>query len=56
MHDYEEDDEFFDNEVEVSMPMDDEADEEDPKGMAFMRGVEEAVQIKDNTEDEEEEF
>jgi hypothetical protein len=56
MIDYEEDDEFFDSQVEQSIALDDEAEEEDPKGAAFMRGVEEAVQIRDASEDEEEEF
>ena len=49
-----EDDEFFDSEVEtVSIDEDDE--EEDPKGNAFMRGVEKATEIRDVSEGEEEE-
>ncbi len=55
MHDYEEE-EFFDNQVEsVRLDADDE-DDDDPKGTAFMRGVEEAVQIREATEEDEEEF
>ncbi len=54
MTDYEEDDEFFDNEVEtVSLDAEDD-DDEDPKGSAFMRGVEEAVQIREADEEDEE--
>ena len=55
MEDYEEDEEFFDNEVgqkTVSIEEDDE--EEDPKGNAFMRGVEEAGLIREAEEGEEE--
>ncbi|MBW2964203.1 hypothetical protein KY363_01975 [Candidatus Woesearchaeota archaeon] len=57
MQDYEEEDEFFDDESEDdAFSMDDETEDDDPKGAAFMRGVEEAVKIRDATEDEEEEF
>lgn len=56
MHDYEEDDEFFDNQIEQTISMEDEAEEEDPKAAAFMRGVEEAVKIREESEDEEEEY
>lgn len=55
MEDYE-DDEFFDSQAEqatVSIEEDDE--EEDPKGNAFMRGVEKATEIRDAIEGEEEE-
>ena len=51
-----EDDEFFDTQAEqttVSIEEDDE--EEDPKGNAFMRGVEKATEIRDVAEGEEEE-
>ena len=48
-----EDDEFFDSEVET-VSIDEDDDEEDPKGNAFMRGVEEATEIKDEGEEEEE--
>jgi len=54
MEEYEED-EFFDNEVEtVTLDASDDDDEEDPKGAAFMRGVDEAVQIRDADEEDEE--
>ena len=56
MQEYEEEEQFFDNEVEQVVTRDDEAEEEDPKGTAFMRGVEEAVQIRDASDDEDEEF
>lgn len=56
MHGFEEEDEFFDNEVEsVRLDADDD-DEEDPKMAAFMRGVKEAEQIRDPNEEDEEEF
>ncbi|MBN1544469.1 hypothetical protein JW898_03330 [Candidatus Woesearchaeota archaeon] len=53
MEDYEEDEEFFDDELEA-YSFEDEEEEDDPKGNAFMRGVEEAVKIKDGQEGEEE--
>jgi hypothetical protein len=54
MQDYEEDEEFFDNQVEQTVSINEDDDEEDPKGNAFMRGVEEAVQIRDADEEDEE--
>ena len=57
MNNYEEEDEFFDSQVEtVRLDAGDDDDDEDPKGTAFMRGVEEAVQIRESTEEEDEEF
>ncbi|MBW2972556.1 hypothetical protein KY359_05970 [Candidatus Woesearchaeota archaeon] len=53
MEEYEEDEESFDDELET-YSFDDEEEEDDPKGTAFMRGVEEAVKIRDSNEGEEE--
>ena len=50
MNEYEEE-EFFDSEVEV-VSLNEDDDEEDPKGTAFMRGVEEATEIRDTSEEE----
>lgn len=49
-----EDDEFFDSQVE-SVSLDEDEDDEDPKGTAFLRGVEAATEIRDVSEGEEEE-
>ncbi|NQU78192.1 hypothetical protein HQ545_00315 [Candidatus Woesearchaeota archaeon] len=51
---YEDDEEFFDSSSEQTIVLDDEDEEEDPKGFAFMRGVEEAVKIREAEEDEDE--
>ncbi|MBW2997296.1 hypothetical protein KY349_03075 [Candidatus Woesearchaeota archaeon] len=53
MEDYE-DDEFFDSQ-EQTVSIDEDDEEEDPKGNAFMRGVEKATEIRDVVEGEEEE-
>lgn len=50
MNEYEEE-EFFDSEVEI-VSLNEFDDEEDPKGTAFMRGVEEATEIRDTSEEE----
>ena len=53
MEDYEEDElsgEKSEDEEDVSL---DEEDEDDPKGNAFLRGVEKAVEIKDEEEEEQ---
>ncbi len=47
------DDEFFDDSQQTVFVSDDEADEEDPEGSAFMRGVEEAEQIIEKTDEED---
>ena len=51
MEDYEED-EAVDNEANEDLSFEEEEDD-DPKDVAFMRGVEEAVQIREETEEEE---
>lgn len=51
MEDYEED-EAVDDEAEEDLSFE-EDEEDDPKDIAFMRGVEEAVQIQEETEEEE---
>ncbi len=57
MEDYEEDEERMDgdsSEDEETVSFDEEEEDEDPKGKAFLRGVEEAEQIaeeKESTED-----
>jgi hypothetical protein len=54
MEDYEEDEELFDSESEDDLSFDETEEDDDPKGDAFLRGVEEAVKIKEETEEEEE--
>jgi hypothetical protein len=54
MEDYEEDEELFDSESGSSVSIDEDDEDDDPKGNAFLRGVEEAVQIRDGTDEEEE--
>ena len=53
MADYD-DDEFFDSTQATVFVSDDEEDEEEPKGRAFMRGVEEAEQLIEKADDEDE--
>ena len=48
-----EDDEFFDDSKPTVFVSEDEEDEEDPKGRAFMRGVEEAEQIVEGADEDE---
>ena len=57
MNNYEEEEEFFDNQVEsVRLDGGDDDDDEDPKGTAFMRGVDEAQQIRDAREEDDEDL
>lgn len=52
MADYD-DDEFFDDTQPTVFVSEDEEDEEDPQGSAFMRGVKEAEKIIEKTDDED---
>ncbi len=52
MVDYE-DDELFDDSQPTIFVSEDEEDEEDPQGHAFIRGVEEAEQIIEKSSDED---
>ena len=54
MEEYEEDEDLFDSESGSAVSIDEDDEEDDPKGNAFMRGVEEAVQIQDSGDEEEE--
>lgn len=55
MQDFE-DDEFFENEADDSVSIDEDEDGEDPKMDAFMRGVEEAEEIEEQKQEEEDDF
>jgi hypothetical protein len=52
MQDFE-DDEFFENDADDSISIDDDEDGEDPKMDAFMRGVEEAEEIEEQKEEDD---
>lgn len=56
MEDFEDENQFFDSEVESGVSFNEDDDEEDPEGSAFMRGVEEAVQIRDEPLSEDEDL
>ncbi|MFH1064129.1 MAG: hypothetical protein V1729_03550 [Candidatus Woesearchaeota archaeon] len=49
-----EEDEFFDSEAGQSVSLDEDEEDDDPKGSAFLRGVDEAGQIREAPEKEEE--
>jgi hypothetical protein len=56
MEDYEEDEELFDSDSgDDDLSFDEAEEDDDPKGDAFLRGVEEAVKIRDEPKEEEEE-
>jgi hypothetical protein len=52
MEDYDEEEAPVDNEAEDDVTFDEDDEEEDPQGNAFLRGVEEAVTIKEEEEEE----
>lgn len=54
MEEYEEDD-MFDSSVTEDFSQKEDEDDEDPEASAFMRGVKEAQQIRESTEEEDEE-
>ena len=57
MNNYEEEEEFFDNQVEtVHLDAGNDDDDEDPKGTAFMRGVDKAQQIRESREEDEDDL